>query len=143
MPKLKIDQHPDVKSKLAKYPAAVRPKLKHLRKLVIETAEELGIDQIEETLKWGEISYLAKKGSTIRMDWKAKAPDQYAMYFKCTSKLVLNFKEVYGDTFKYEKTRALVFNLDEDPPKKELKACIAAALQYHNVKQLPHLGLSK
>ncbi len=85
-------------------------------------------------------SYLAKKGSTIRMDWKAKAPNQYAMYFKCTSKLVETFKEVYGDIFKYEKNRAIVFDLEDEVPKEELKECIRLALHYHSLKHLPLLG---
>jgi len=75
------------------------------------------------------------------MDWKAKSPNQYAMYFKCTSKLVLTFKEVFGDLFNYETTRAIVFRLDDHVPAKELKECIKAALTYHSVKDLPHLGM--
>ena len=57
-------------------------------KIGLGTAKEADKDllkELEETLKWGEPSYLVKKGSTIRMDWKSKAPNQYAMYFKCTN----------------------------------------------------------
>ena len=138
---LEIIQTKDVDGKFENYPKKVQPKMLALRKTVFETARELGIEQLEETLKWGEPSYIAKKGSTLRMDWKEKAPEQYAMYFKCTSKLVPSFKEVFGDTFSYENNRAIVFKLDEKIPKKELKKCIAATLQYHDVKQLPLLGL--
>lgn len=141
MRKLKINQNPKVKDKFKTYPKAIKPKLTYLRDLIIETAKENeNIEEIEETLKWGEPSYLVKKGSTIRIDWKAKAPDQYAMYFKCTSKLVLTFKEVFGDTFKYEKNRAILFDLNDKVPKKELKECIELALKYHYVKNKPLLG---
>ena len=99
------------------------------------------IEEIEETLEWGEPSYLVKKGSTIRIDWKSRSPDSYAMYFKCTSKLVSTFQEVYGDTFSYEKTRALIFELDQELPEAELRACIRTALSYHLVKDDPNLGL--
>ena len=92
-------------------------------------------------MKWGEPSYLVKKGSTIRMDWKAKSPDQYAMYFKCTSKLVPTFREVYGETFSYENNRAIVFGLDDEIPEAELKVCIGLALQYHLLKEKPRLGV--
>lgn len=136
-----VNQTKDVDTKFANYPKAVKPKMAHLRKLVLQTAEELGIEQLEETLKWGEPSYIAKKGSTLRMDWKEKKPEQYAMYFKCTSKLVDSFKVVFGDTFNYETTRAIVFKLEDKIPEKELKKCIAATLQYHAVKHLPLLGL--
>ena len=110
MNKFDITSHPDVEKIFDNYPAAIRKKMEKLRKLIIETAAETdGIGKLEETLKWGEPSYLTKKGSTVRMDWKSKKPDQYAMYFKCTSKLVPTFKVVYGDLFKYEKNRAIVF----------------------------------
>jgi len=136
MSELKINQNPEVELKFKKYREAVKTKMTHLRNLILETAKENDtIKEIEETLKWGEPSYLTKKGSTIRIDWKTKTPDQYTMYFKCTSKLVPTFREVYGDTFKYEKNRAIVFGLDDKVPEKELKKCIAAALKYGGVRQ--------
>jgi len=142
MSELKINQNPEVELKFKKYPEAVKTKMTHLRNLILETAKENDtIKEIEETLKWGEPSYLTKKGSTIRIDWKTKTPDQYTMYFKCTSKLVPTFREVYGDTFKYEKNRAIVFDLDDKVPEKELKKCIAAALKYHTVKNKPFLEI--
>lgn len=143
MPVLNIHSNPEVETVFKNYPEAVRPKLEKLRRLILETASEMEeITALEETLKWGEPSYLAKKGSTIRIDWKAKKPEQYAMYFKCTSKLVPSFKAVFGDVFTFEGDRAIVFQLGQDVPEAELKACIAAGLQYHRVKQLPLLGLA-
>lgn len=139
---LKIVKDPRVADKFAASPTAVRVKLDHLRSLIIETASENdGIEELEETLKWSEPSYLAKKGSTIRMDWKPKTPNQYALYFKCTSKLVSTFREVYGDTFTYEGNRAILFGFDEKIPKDELKSCIRLALNYHSLKNLPRLGI--
>lgn len=139
---LKINSDPRMESKFKTYPLKVKKQLTFLRELILEVAaENEAITEIEETLKWGEPSYLVKKGSTIRIDWKAKAPDQYAMYFKCTSKLVDTFKEVHGNTFNYENSRAVLFKLDEDVPVTALKSCINAALNYHSVKQLPRLGM--
>lgn len=60
------------------------------------------INKLEETLKWGEPRFLNKNGSTLRIDWKEKTPNQYQMYFKCTSRLVETFKMVFGDLFEYE-----------------------------------------
>ena len=140
---LLIDTHPDVAEKFNSYSSKVRNKLKVLRTLILECAEEIEeISHIEETLKWGEPSYLVKIGSTIRIDWKSKSPDQCAMYFKCTSKLVPVFKEVYGDLFNYDKTRAIVFKIDDPIPELELKECIRAALRYHKVKKLPRLDIA-
>jgi len=43
------------------------------------------------------------------MDWKEKKPQQYALYFKCTSRLVPTFKLLFGDRFNYEGDRAKMY----------------------------------
>jgi len=136
MDTLRINKNPQVEEKFATYPDEVKMKLSYLRQLILETASENDtIREIEETLKWGEPSYIAKKGSTIRINWAAKNPDQYAMYFKCTSNLVPTFKAVFGDIFQYEKNRAIVFDMEDEVPKAALKECIELALIYHTVRQ--------
>ena len=142
MNNLQIKVNPVVSEVFDNYPDQVRNKMLALRKLVIETAKELdGITALEETLKWGEPSYLTKNGSTIRIDWKSKKPEQYAMYFKCTSLLVETFKKIFKNDFDFEGNRALVFRLEDEIPTKALKQCIKAALTYHKVKHLPTLGI--
>ncbi len=142
MNKLKINTSPEFEEVFMKYPEEVRKKLMFLRSLITEVAEEVAeISDMVETLKWGEPSFLVKKGSTIRIDWKDKTSDQYAMYFKCTSKLVPAFKTVFGNTFHFEGSRAIIFEMDDKLPERELKRCIKAALTYHHVKELPNLGL--
>ncbi len=142
MNKLQVKIDPEVESVIIKYPELVRNKLLHLRKLILDTANEIEeIQQIEETLKWGEPSYLVKKGSTIRIDWKENKPNQYAIYFKCTSKLVPTFKMIYNSLFKYEGNRAIIFQLNDLIPEAELKKCISVGLTYHKVKDMPMLGL--
>lgn len=137
-----IKANPAVTAIFNNYPDKVREKMLALRSLIIETAEELGdITFLEETLKWGEPSYLVKKGSTIRIDWKSKAPDQYAMYLQCTSKLIPTFKLIYQNVFEFEGSRAILFPLGKELPKEALKQCIATALRYHKIKHLPTLGL--
>ena len=141
MQNLKIHTSPKAIDKFDSYPKEIRIRLDNLRALIIESATESPlVTEIEETLKWGELSYLTKKGSTIRIDWKLKSPHQYAMFFKCTSKLVPTFKEVYGSTFRYEKNRAILFKIEEQVPQDELKECIRLALEYHTLKHLPLLG---
>lgn len=139
--KMELISDSRVKEVFEKYPESVKTQLLDLRDLVLNTASEIdGLEKLEETLKWGEPSYLTKHGSTIRMDWKKKNPEHFALYFKCTSRLVETFKILYKDILKFEGTRAIVFQLDEKSPKKELKHCITLALTYHKVKHLPMLG---
>ena len=142
MGKLILKTDPKVNAVFANYPDFVRDKLQHLRELVIETAEETdGVTVLEETLKWGEPSFVTKKGSTLRMDWKEKTPDQYAMYFQCTSRLVDTFRLIFDHKFQYEGKRAIVFQLNQKIPELELKECIKASLIYHNVKEQITLGI--
>lgn len=137
---IQVKQQAAAQAKLQSYPPLAQEKLLGLRRLILEAASELNISSIEETLKWGEPSYLVKNGSTIRMDWKAKSPRQYALYFNCNTSLVETFRMLYGDLFSYEKNRALVFGLENVIPKQELKACIKMAFQYHQLKDKPLLG---
>ncbi|SHF27404.1 protein of unknown function (DU1801) [Arenibacter palladensis] len=142
MGNLKLITSPKVDAVFANYPGFVRDKMQSLRELVIETAEETEeVYKLEETLKWGEPSFVTKDGSTLRMDWKEKTPDQYAMYFHCTSRLVDTFRLVFNHKFQYEGKRAIVFQLNQKIPKAELKECIKAALTYHKVKELITLGI--
>lgn len=142
MRKFIVKTDPKVAAVFANYPEGVRDKMQCLRELVLETAEEIdGLTHLQETLKWGEPSYITKNGSTLRMDWKAKTPNQYALYFNCNSRLVDTFRLVFDRTFQYEGKRALVFPMDSKIPESELKACIKATLMYHTVKDLKTLGM--
>ncbi len=142
MTALKINTNPKVKSVFNKYSDVIKEKLLNLRQLIIETAKEIPeVTVLEETLKWGEPSYLTKTGSTIRINAKKNSPNQYAMYFQCTSKLVPTFKLIYNDKFSFEGSRALVFNINDEIPETALKKCLSAALMYHKVKHLPNLGI--
>lgn len=131
----------EVETKFATYPPAIRRQLLSVRSLIYDAALELGVrDELEESLKWGEPSYRIKKGSTLRMDWKASSPDQFCVYFHCQTKLIDTFKELYRDRFTYDGNRALVFSVSETIPDVELKHCISLSLNYHRVKHLPLLG---
>ncbi|EZH73784.1 hypothetical protein ATO12_17780 [Aquimarina atlantica] len=142
MRRLALKINPKVKEVFENYPNTIRPKMQFLKKLVIETAEETeGIDEMEITLKWGEPSFVTKNGSTLRIDWKEKTPNQYAMYFQCTSRLVDTFRLIFDHKFRYEGKRAIVFQLHEKIPILELKKCIKASLRYHNVKHEMTLGI--
>ena len=129
----------DVAKKFESYPVNVRPQMLRLRELIFEVASTAkGVGELEETLKWGEPAYLTprtKSGSTIRIDWKSKRPDQYAMYFNCKTTLVDTFRTLFPDDFIYEDNRAIVFELDQKIPETELKVCIGMALRYHSDKR--------
>jgi len=124
-----------------KYPKPIRKQIMFLRQLILEIAlDAKDVNKLEETLKWGEPSYLTKNGSTIRIAWKKSSPNQYFMYFHCKTNLVDTFKELYSDNFMFEGNRAIIFNQNDEIPVEELKHCILLSLTYHLRKHLPLLG---
>jgi len=138
---MKHTQSKEVAKVFAEYPEKAREKLLHLRQLILDVASgSENISELEETLKWGEPSYLAEGGSTVRLGWKKSKPDVYAIYFNCNTKLVDTFRELYADTFQFDGNRAIVFDLQEVVPEKALQHCIALSLEYHRLKHLSLLG---
>ena len=142
MPNVAVIQQEDVKHTYELYPKAVQKKLLAIRQMIFDIAKDITeVSDIEETLKWGEPAYVAKSGSTIRLAWKASTPNNYAVYFICSTKLVETFKEVYPNTFTFDGNRAIVFSLNEEPPMKPLEHCLLLSLTYHRIKHLPLLGV--
>ncbi|MDA0225091.1 MAG: DUF1801 domain-containing protein [Proteobacteria bacterium] len=123
-----------VAAKFQAYPPAARRKLLALRALVLRTAASIPeTGEIEETLKWGQPAYLTRNGAgtTVRMDWKPKAPAHYALYFHCQTNLVDGFRSLFPRDFRFEGNRALLLPLGRRIPEKAVSACLAAALTYH------------
>ena len=117
------------------YPAAVRRRLLRLRAMIFDVASRTpGVGTIEETLKWGQPSYLtaeSKSGTTIRIDQVKSAPGRVALYVHCQTTLIETFQRHYPDTLKCEGNRSVVFDPDEEIPAAALRHCIALALTYH------------
>jgi hypothetical protein len=67
----------DVKSKFESIPENIRLPLLSIRQAIFEIAEADKIGDIEETLKWGDPSYLAKGGSTVRINRLSKIVSKY------------------------------------------------------------------
>jgi hypothetical protein len=125
---------PAVAATFSDYPPKIRARLLNLRALIFEVAAETpGVGAIEETLKWGEPAYLTtetKSGSTIRIAWKKSQPNQYSMYFICTTNLVETFRSLFPREFEYEGNRAINFKAEGAIPEDSIRFCIAAALTY-------------
>lgn len=124
-----------VQEKFGAYPEHIRPKMDRLRELIYEVAEQTeGVGEIEETLKWSEPAYLTKKpksGTTVRIDWKEKSPEQIGMYVNCNTSLIETYRTMFKDELEFEGNRAIVLPVDLDLPEEELRICIQMALRYH------------
>lgn len=121
------------------YPHAAQVKFAELRSLIFEVAKDNQLGDIEETLKWGQPSYLSKFGSTVRLHWQHQMPDSIGVYFNCKTSLVETFKEVFSDSLSYDGKRIVLVPLLKPTPV-ELQTCFLMALNYHRLKKLPLLG---
>ena len=134
-----------VKKAFDAFSPAVRRKLMQLRTLIYSVASETeGVGELEETLKWGQPSYLtakSKSGSTIRIGREKKTEADFAIYFKCQTSLVASFRERYENVFRYEGNRAILFNVEDTILVRDLSHCIAMALTY-NLNKRGGLGQS-
>jgi len=130
---------PKVAAAFKKFDPVVRKKLMRLRRLIFDVADKTaGVGELEETLKWGQPSYLtsqSKSGSTIRIGCEKKTQGDYAIFFKCQTSLVASFKELYPNKFRYEGNRAIPFYVDDKIPVLELSRCVAMALTYQLIKK--------
>jgi Domain of unknown function (DU1801) len=131
---------PAVDAVFAAYPKPLKAKLLALRRLILDTAAATkGVGELQETLKWGQPSYLTtatKSGSTIRIDQVKASASQYAVYFHCQTDLVATFRELYPK-LTYAGNRAVIFNAENAIPEAALRHCVALALTYHLRKRKP------
>ena len=158
MTKRKNIEDAEVAAVFDAYPGEIKPKLMFLRQLIFDVASRTnGVGELEETLKWGQPSYLTtqtRSGSLVRID-QIKSQDthtnqnnqkegKYAMYFHCQTTLVDTFKEMYRGQFEFGGNRSIVFRVKDKVPVKELSHCISMALTYHlNKRRNSRTSVSK
>lgn len=127
---------------LISYPAPVQTHMQALRDAVYRVAaQHADVGPVTESLKWGEPSYSAPRGSAVRLGWSPADPARYALHFHCQTLLVETFRELYGDQLVLQGRRAMVFTMDEAIPMAAVEHCIYLALTYHRRKHLPLLGV--
>jgi len=131
-------RHPipdDIEQKLNDYPDNARRVLLRIREIILKTAaNNPAIGPLSETLKWGEPSFLttkSKSGSTIRMAWKPAMADHVGLYFNCQTTLVETMRDIYPDSFLYQKNRAALVNISAPLPTDPIAHICEMAMTYH------------
>ncbi|WP_257167785.1 DUF1801 domain-containing protein [Bradyrhizobium sp. SRS-191] len=122
----------------AAYPNRIRTPLEALRQLILDTARTTpGVGALEETLKWGQPSYLTAEtgsGSTIRIDQVKAEPGRYALYVHCQTDLIATFRELYPE-LSFGGNRCILLDDSGALPEQALRHCIGLALTYHRRKR--------
>lgn len=128
----------EVAGVLKGYPPAARRRFREIRKLLFEIAAREGVGPLTETLKWGEPAYLteaSKAGTTVRLAWKAKAPEVLGAYVNCNTTLIETYRRLFEGQLTFEGNRALLLDLADPLPEEPLAICLAQALTYHRDKR--------
>ncbi len=132
-------QSANVEAVFEDYPSAVKPSLLRLRQLIFDTAASIqGVGPLEETLKWGQPSYLTLEsgsGTTIRIDQIKSEPGQIGLFVHCQTTLIPSYREMYGDCLKFDGNRGLRIEAGDEPSAEVIGHCIALALTYHSRKK--------
>lgn len=122
---------------LASYPPKVSKRLQQVRRVILNTAHQLDIGEVVETLKWHEVSYLAVKsgiGSTLRIGYSEKMPKHYQLYVHCGTNLIDMCKTLFPE-LSYQGNRGIAFVLDEPLPRDILAMLTEMTLTYHRNKR--------
>jgi len=113
------------------YPPATRGRLLSLRELIYDVATATdGVGPLEETIKWGQVSYLNPAGTTLRIDTAPRSVDRIAMYVHCQTSIVETLRADYEGLLEFEGTRCIILPRDVDAPEPALRECIRVVLTY-------------
>ena len=128
-------KNPDIQAIYESYPDGIREKCLQIRALIFQVAKNNpAIGPIEETLRWGEPSYIptkTKSGTVVRLHHYKSKPFDFALYFLCNTTLVETFRELYPNTFRFGGNRALEFMVDDQLALKQIEDCIERAFSYY------------
>ena len=123
-----------ISNAIADWPQAAQNSLWVCRDIICDVAGRAAIGPLQETLKWGQPSWLPKRpriGSTLRINWSDTDPDHLTLYVNCNTSLGETMRELYPDAFRHEGNRALSFRLDQPAPTDAIDHCAFLTLTYH------------
>lgn len=122
------------------FPGDIGKSLLHIRAMIYEEAHaNPSVDQLEESLKWGQPSYVSKNkaGTPIRLGVEKKSPGTFGLYVNCSTSLIETVKHIYGDKLTYDGNRGILFHENDTLPEETLRHVINLAMTYHmNTKRI-------
>ena len=101
-------------------------------------ADENGLGDLDEALKWGQPAWRPKRprtGSTLRMGWSEVTPDQLALYVDCKTDLAQRMYSLYPDLPRNDGRRALAISLAQAFPEQAMAHLAEMTFSYHLKKR--------
>lgn len=122
---------PAVAEWLRDAPVALRDRLDQLRALVHQVASEEDAWPLVEEIKWGQPSYRSPHGNEstpVRLGWTDVGDASLLVH--CQSSVIPQFRDAFGDRFRFDGDRAVLFGTAEELHETELAELIRHALTY-------------
>ncbi|WP_390914400.1 hypothetical protein [Pseudosulfitobacter sp. SM2401] len=119
------------------WPKPAQNQFHAIRAIVQDAAKTAEIGALSETLKWGQPSWMPQKsgiGSTLRVAWSDKHPDEIGLFVNCNSTLSEQIRTLYPASFRYQGNRALYLGLSAPLPEQAIHHCAHLTLTYHRTK---------
>lgn len=131
----------NVKAAYDAFPPEVRDMALMLRDLIFSVAWDTPeVGPIEETLKWGQPSYLTsetKSGSTLRIGMAKNGGA--ALFAHCATDIISTYASTFPDADQVEGNRAVIFTSPDKIVPERLGLLIYHGLTYH-LKELQRQG---
>lgn len=131
----------EISERIRDYPSAAQQRLVYLLRRIEYIANELGREQVTQSLKWGEPSFTVVGGTPVRFGWNPSFPDKVFLYVHCSSRVIDTLREVAPALSTLHGNRAIELPIDGPWPEAEVDTFLLLALDYHQRKHLPLLGL--
>lgn len=101
-----------------------------LRRMIYEVAaSDPKIGPVQETVKWGQPAYLARKGTTLRLGQPKGGG--FGLYVHCQSRVIPEFRDLFPDHDRFDGTRGVVFRAADEICSERHGWLIHRALGYH------------
>lgn len=114
-------------------PSSARKTALVLRDLIFDVAAQTPqAGPIEETLRWGQPSYITpktKSGSTLRIG--ATKAGEAAIFAHCGTQIISTYAATFPDMDQIEGNRAVIFPSADDIAPERLRLLIRHGLTYH------------
>lgn len=109
-------------------PAPQRTLLLTLRGLIFDCADSVSAGPVQEVLRWGQPTYIAPKGSSLRLGLAKTG--QAALFAHCQSSLISTFAQRFPDDFVIEGNRAVYIDDLGVQEQEKLRFLILHGVQY-------------
>lgn len=119
----------------ARFDDVMKMRLLQIRQMIFDiAAQDKAIGPINETLKWGEPSYLTeqtKSGTTIRLSNVKNKPDQCGIYVHCQISLISEFRDNFSEELEFSGNRAVLIDIHKPLNEDLIEMFLQKALTYH------------